>query len=402
VASLGSIHDKNRFPSLDQFFRASMGETPVARHAGMKQAARATLSLQTAVTVSVDHSFLTQRRTHMAQVNRREALIGLAALAASSQAATGSVPRRTLGHTGESVSCIGLGGYHIGKPKLSDDEATHLIRRAVDSGINFLDNSWDYNDGKSEIRMGNALRDGYRQKVFLMTKFDGRTKESAAKQIDESLKRLQTDHVDLIQFHENIRFDDPDRFFSPGGAVEAVMDAKKAGKTRFIGFTGHKDPHIHLYMLELAQKNNFQFDTVQMPLNVMDAHFRSFAKLVVPQAQKMGLGILGMKSMGDSVILKSKTATPVECLQYALSLPTSVVITGIDGQPILDQALQVATNFKQLTSQQVVAILNKTAAAASKGEYELFKTSAHFDSTAKHPEWLGGEAPNVHKLGSDT
>jgi aryl-alcohol dehydrogenase-like predicted oxidoreductase len=337
-----------------------------------------------------------------AEWNRREVLAGLAALAASSQAATGSIPRRTLGYTGESVSCVGLGGFHIGKPKLSDDEATRIIRRGVDSGINFLDNSWDYNDGKSEIRMGNALRGGYRQKAFLMTKFDGRTRESAAKQIDESLKRLQTDHVDLIQFHENIRFDDPDRFFSPGGAVEAAMDAKKAGKTRYIGLTGHKDPHIHLYMLELAQKNNFQFDTVQMPLNVMDAHFRSFTKLVVPQAQKMGLGILGMKSMGGGVILKSKTATAVECLQYALSLPTSVVITGIDGQQILDQALQVAANFKPLTSQQVAAILNKTAGAAAKGEYELFKTSAHFDSTAKHPEWLGGEAPNVQKLGSGT
>jgi aryl-alcohol dehydrogenase-like predicted oxidoreductase len=345
-----------------------------------------------------------QRQTHMGYnaLNRREVLVGLAALAAASQAATGSIPRRTLGHTGESVSCIGLGGFHIGKPKLSDDEATRIIRQAVDRGLNFLDNSWDYNDGKSEIRMGNALRDGYRQKVFLMTKFDGRTKQSAMQQIDESLKRLQTDHMDLIQFHENIRFDDPDRFFSPGGAVEAVMEAKKAGKTRYIGFTGHKDPHIHLYMLELAQKNNFQFDTVQMPLNVMDAHFRSFAKLVVPQAQKMGLGILGMKSMGSGVILKSKTATPLECLQYALNLPTSVVITGIDGQDILDQALQVASNFKPLSSQQVGAILNKTAAAAGKGEYELFKTSAHFDSTAKHPEWLGPEAPNVQKLGSDT
>lgn len=341
-----------------------------------------------------------------AEWNRREALVGLAALAAAgaqtSQGANGSVPRRTLGRTGESVSCIGLGGFHIGKPKLSDAEATRIIRQAVDRGLTFLDNSWDYNDGKSEIRMGNALRDGYRQKVFLMTKFDGRTKESAAQQIDESLKRLQTDHVDLIQFHENIRFDDPDRFFAPGGAVEAVIDAKKAGKTRFIGFTGHKDPHIHLYMFELAQKNNFQFDTVQMPLNVMDAHFRSFAKLVIPQAQKMGLGILGMKSMGSGVILKSKTATPIECLQYALNLPTSVVITGIDGQEILDQALQVASNFKPLSSQQVAAILNKTAQAAGKGEYELFKTSAHFDSTAKHPEWLGPEGPNVQKLGSDT
>jgi aryl-alcohol dehydrogenase-like predicted oxidoreductase len=216
------------------------------------------------------------------------------------------------------------------------------------------------------------------------------------------LKRLQTDHLDLLQFHETIRFDDPDRFFAAGGAAEALIAAKKAGQTRYVGFTGHKDPHIHLYMLELARKNNFQFDTVQMPLNVMDAHFRSFAKLVVPEAQKMGLGILGMKSMGSSVILKSKTVTPLECLQYALSLPTSVVITGIDSRKILDQALSVASNFKPLTEQQMAAILRKTEQAAANGEYELFKTSAHFDSTAQHPEWLGSETQQVRQLGSET
>lgn len=317
-------------------------------------------------------------------------------------AANAGMPRRTLGRTGEKVSCIGLGGSHIGKPKLSDDESIRLIRQALDRGLNFLDNSWDYNDGQSEIRMGKALRDGYRQKAFLMTKFDGRTNEEAAKQIDESLKRLQTDHVDLMQFHENIRFDDPDRFFAPGGAVEALVAARQAGKTRYIGFTGHKDPHIHLYMLELARKNNFQFDTVQMPLNVMDAHFRSFSKLVVPEAQKMGIAILGMKCMGSGVILKSNTATPAECIQFALNLPTSVVITGIDSQQVLDQAFQVASSFKPLSSQQVAAILKKTEQAAAKGEYELFKTSAHFDSTAKHPEWLGPETEQVRELGKSS
>jgi uncharacterized protein len=196
-----------------------------------------------------------------------------------------SMPRRTLGRTGQQVSCIGLGGAHIGKPKLSDDDAIRIIRAALDRGLNFMDNSWDYNDGQSEIRMGKALQNGYRQKAFLMTKFDGRTKESANQQIDESMKRLQADHLDLLQFHENIRFDDPDRFFAPSGAAEALLAARKAGKTRFIGFTGHKDPHIHLYMLELARKNNFQFDTVQMPINVMDEHFR--------------VAILGMKSLGS-------------------------------------------------------------------------------------------------------
>jgi uncharacterized protein len=313
-----------------------------------------------------------------------------------------SIQQRPLGHTGEKVSCLGLGGYHIGKPKLTDDEAVRLVRQAIDHGLNFMDNSWDYNDGQSEIRVGKALRDNYRNKAFLMTKFDGRTKELAAQQIDQSLQRLQTDHLDLLQFHEVIRFDDADRFFASGGAAEALVAAKKAGKTRYIGFTGHKDPHIHLYMLEMARKNNFQFDTVQMPLNVMDAHFRSFAKMVVPEAQKMGLGILGMKSMGDTVLLKSHTVTPVECLQYALSLPTSVVITGIDSQQVLDQALSIGGNFKPLTSEQIAALLNKTAEAASQGEYELFKTSSHFDSTAMHPDWLGGETEQVKQLGADT
>ena len=337
-------------------------------------------------------------------MNRREAITGIAALALSQAGASAQagVQQRTLGKTGVRVSCIGLGGSHIGKPKLSDADAIKLIRSAIDRGITFMDNSWDYNQGKSEIRMGNALKDGYREKVFLMTKFDGRTADEANKQIDESLKRLQTDHVDLLQFHEVIRFDDPDRFFAPGGAGEALLAAKKAGKTRHIGFTGHKDPHIHLYMLELMRKHNYPFETVQMPINVMDAHFRSFTKLVVPEAQKAGLGILGMKSMGSGVILKSNTATPVECLQFALSQPTSVVITGIDSQQVLDQAVQVATGFKPLSDQQITSILNKTAQKAAQGEYELFKTSSHFDSTAQHPEWLGKETPQVQQLGSNS
>jgi predicted aldo/keto reductase-like oxidoreductase len=338
------------------------------------------------------------------KLNRRETLTGLVAAAglAGSLHANTPVQQRTLGRTGEKVSCVGMGGFHIGKPKLSDDEATRLIHQAIDHGLTFMDNSWDYNDGQSEIRMGKALRGQYRSKAFLMTKFDGRTKDSAAQQIDQSLQRLQTDHLDLLQFHEVIRFDDPDRFFAPGGAAEALEAAKKSGKTRYIGFTGHKDPHIHLYMLELARKNNFQFDTVQMPLNVMDAHFRSFAKMVVPEAQNMGLGILGMKSMGDTVLLKSNTVTPVECLEYALSLPTSVVITGIDSQRVLDQALSVGTNFKPLSAQQITELLHKTAQAASRGEYELFKTTSHFDSTAKHPDWLGPETEQVKNLGADT
>jgi aryl-alcohol dehydrogenase-like predicted oxidoreductase len=261
-----------------------------------------------------------------------------------------------------------------------------------------MDNSWDYNQGRSEIVMGNALQDGYRQKAFLMTKIDGRTKEEAAKQIDESLKRLRTDHVDLMQHHEIIRFDDPDRIFDKGGAHEAFLDAKKAGKIRYMGFTGHKDPHIHLYMLKVAADHGVHFDTVQMPINVMDAHFRSFTKDVVPVAVKEGIGILGMKSMGDSVILKSNTVTPIECLHFTMNQPTSVVITGITSMKILDQAFEAAKSFKPMTQEQVAALLNKTAKAAAHGEYELFKTSPHHDSTAKHPEWLGNESPRIKEL----
>lgn len=305
---------------------------------------------------------------------------------------------RTLGRTGERVSAIGLGGFHIGQPKLSDEESIRLIRSAIDGGITFMDNSWDYNQGQSEIRMGKALKDGYRQNVFLMTKLDGRTKQEAAKQIDESLRRLQVDHVDLIQHHEIIRFEDPDRIFAEDGAQEAVLEAKRAGKVRYIGFTGHKDPHIHLYMLEVATRHNFHFDTVQMPLNVMDAHFRSFGKLVLPKLVEQQIGVLGMKSMGDKIILKSSSVKPIECLHYALNLPTSVVITGIDSQEILQQAFEAAKTFKAMSQEQVNALLAKTTKAAADGQYELFKTSAHFDSTAHHPEWLGGQSPHVDSL----
>jgi predicted aldo/keto reductase-like oxidoreductase len=246
--------------------------------------------------------------------------------------------------------------------------------------------------------MGKALQDGYRQKVFLMTKLDGRTKESATKQLDESLRRLQTDHVDLIQHHEVIRFDDPDRIFAEGGAHEAVLEAKKAGKVRYIGFTGHKDPHVHLYMLEVAAKHSFVFDTVQMPLNVMDAHFRSFGHLVLPELVKQDIGVLGMKSMGDRIILKSGVVKPIECLHYAMNLPTSVVITGIDKMQILDQAIEAAKTFKPMNAAAVEALLAKTKQAAADGQFELFKTSQHFDSTAEHPEWLGGESPHVQQV----
>ncbi len=303
-------------------------------------------------------------------------------------AGAGAMPYRTLGRSGEKVSLVGLGGYHIGAQE-DEGESIRIIRTAVDKGINFLDNCWDYNHGESEVRMGKALRDGYRKKVFLMTKVDGQVKDVAARQIDESLRRLQTDVIDLLQFHEVIRPGDPDRIFGPNGSFEAALDAKKAGKLRYIGFTGHKDPDIHLKMLDTAFKHGFTFDAVQMPLNVMDAHFKSFGKKVLPVLTQHGIGVLGMKPMGDGFILRSNAVTPVECLHYAMNLPTSVVITGCDSLPILEQALEAARTFRPLGEKEVAAILAKTAPLAAQGEFEPFKTGNQFDGTAHNPQWLG-------------
>jgi predicted aldo/keto reductase-like oxidoreductase len=294
---------------------------------------------------------------------------------------------RELGSTRERVSAIGIGGYPLGKQQ-DPDESIHLLRTAIDRGITFMDNCWDYNGGISEVRMGQALRDGYRQKVFLMTKIDGRDKNTAARQIEQSLGRLQTDVIDLLQFHEVIRLDDPDVIFAPGGAMEAVKEAKQAGKIRYIGFTGHKDPSVHLRMFETADTHGFHFDTVQMPINVMDAHFRSFLNQVAPVAQEHGTAILAMKTFGDPYILQSNTVTPMEALHFGLNSPASVVITGIDSPAILDQAFQAIESFRPMDRQQVAAILAKTKEAAMTGTFELFKTSSHYDGTIKNPSWL--------------
>jgi predicted aldo/keto reductase-like oxidoreductase len=271
----------------------------------------------------------------------------------------------------------------------SEPESIQIVRTALDSGISFLDNCWDYNDGQSEIRMGKALRDGYREKAFLMTKIDGHTKQAASQQLEESLRRLQTDHVDLLQFHEVIRDTDPDRIFASGGGMEAVLEARKQGKVRYIGFTGHKSPDIHLKMLETGFAHQFTFDAVQMPLNVMDAHYNSFEKKVLPVLLQHKIGVLGMKPMGDKIILNSKTATPMECLHYAMNLPTSVVITGCDSLKILQQALDAARTFKAMSSGEVAALLAKTAPVAAKGEFEHYKTTHDFDGTYRNPQWLG-------------
>jgi aryl-alcohol dehydrogenase-like predicted oxidoreductase len=254
-----------------------------------------------------------------------------------------------------------------------------------------MDNCWDYNDGASELRMGEALRDGYRDRVFLMTKIDGRTRKDAAAQLDESLRRLQTDHIDLVQHHEIIRYEDPHRVFRERGAHEALLAARDAGKLRYVGFTGHKDPHIHLHMLDVAAEHGLRFDAVQMPLNVMDAHYRSFERMVLPRLVAEGVGVLGMKSLASGVILESGVVTATECLHYALNLPTSVVITGIDSVETLEQALEAVRGFRGLDEEQVGELLGRTAPAARAGEFEPFKTTSVHDGTAHNPEWLGAE-----------
>jgi len=310
-----------------------------------------------------------------------------------------AVPYRDLGNTGEKVSAIGVGGWHLGLKKVDEPLAIRIVRTAIDRGINFMDNSWDYNDGASEIRMGKALQDGYRSKAFLMTKIDGRSKQEAGRQLDESLRRLRTDMIDLVQHHEILRFEDPHRIFDEEeGANAALVEARKAGKLRYIGFTGHKDPRIHLHMLEVAAEHGFKFDTAQMPLNVMDAHFRSFERLAVPELVKQKVGVLGMKPMANGRILQSNTVTAVECLHYALSLPTSVVITGVDSMEILEQALEAARSFHPMTEAQRKALLYKTEKAARSGEFELFKTTSLYDSTAKNPAWLGEEPERLQRL----
>jgi predicted aldo/keto reductase-like oxidoreductase len=299
----------------------------------------------------------------------------------------GEMPRRKLGKTGVEVSAVGLGGSHIGQVK-DEAEAIRIMHAAIERGMTFFDNCWDYNEGKSEEWMGKALKDGKREKVFLMTKLDGRTKQSAKGQLEQSLQRLGTDMIDLVQIHEVIHASDPARCFEPGGAIEAYVEAKKEGKLRFIGFTGHKHPDIHLSMLDAADKAGFAFDTVQMPLNVMDAHYESFEHKVLPRLVENNIGVLGMKAIGSGILLESKAVTAVECLQYALSLPTSVVITGCDSMGILEQAIATAVGFKPLSAEQRAQLLARTEQAAKDGQYEKFKTSEKFDGTVKNPKWL--------------
>lgn len=298
---------------------------------------------------------------------------------------------RLLGNTAEYVSAIGLGGWHLGLSHVDTATSIRLVHAAVDLGVTFMDNSWDYNNGVSESRMGRALMRGYRDRVFLMTKIDGRSRKEATRQLDASLRRLHTDHIDLVQHHEVIRFEDADRIFHDDGAHSALIDARAQGKIRYIGFTGHKDPGPLLRMFELARRAHFQFDTVQMPLNIFDVHYRSFQKLVLPEALKENMGVIAMKSIGDGVFLAVPGIRAIECLRYTLGLPVSVVVTGMDSMPMLEQAVEAVHTYSSMSQEEVQTLLGIAHSAGKNGEFEPYKTSSIFDGTASNPQWLGEE-----------
>ena len=288
---------------------------------------------------------------------------------------TEEIPRRPFGRYSETVSALGLGGFHIGKIG-TEAEATKVIHEAIDAGVTFLDNAWEYHDGKSETRMGKAIKDR-RDRVFLMTKVctHGRDGKTAMRQLEQSLKRLKTDHLDLWQIHECAYYNDPERHFAKGGVVEALELAKKQGKVRYVGFTGHKDPEIHLEMLSYK----FPFDSCQLPLNGFDATFRSFEQLVLPELQKQGIAALGMKSFGAGQAVKQKAVTPADALRYAMSLPVTTTISGMDSTRVLRQNLKVARGFKPMSQQEMQAYRNRLADRAADGRFELYKTTAQHD-----------------------
>lgn len=295
----------------------------------------------------------------------------------------GQISQRTLGSTGEQVSIVGLGGAHIARQD-GRRAAVRLIRAAIDAGINFMDNCWDYHGGNSERWMGDALRDGYRDRVFLMTKIDAREATVARRQIDQSLERLQTDHVDLLQLHEVIRPDDPGRAFAPGGVIEALDEARQAGKARYIGFTGHKDPAIHLKML--AQ--GYAWDTVQMPVNILDLGFNSFQLQVLPVLNQQGIGVLAMKPFAGGRLFDTGVVNGVEALRYVFGLDVDVVINGMENMRDLSQALAAAVDFKPLSRIDLGELQQRISPFSRDGAYERYKTSHDFDGTYHHPHWL--------------
>jgi uncharacterized protein len=299
------------------------------------------------------------------------------------------IGRRKLGRANAEVSIIGIGGYHLGLRSVSEQDAIRIVRTGLDQGINFLDNCWDYNAGVSEERMGKALQDGYREKAFLMTKLDGRTGTAALQQLEQSMARLKTDHIDLVQIHEVIRMTDPEQAFRAGNVIDVLQQARKQGKIRFIGFTGHKSPDMHLHMIETAYKQGFTFDTVQMPVNALDEHYDSFGQKVIPVAHKRGIAVLGMKPLSNGAILKTNTISAIEALHYAMSVPVTMTITGCESMANLEQALSVARNFKPMSEQKKLAVLQKTAPVSEAGRFEDYKSSHIYDGTINNPQWLG-------------
>lgn len=289
---------------------------------------------------------------------------------------TSQVGKRPLGKTGLEVSILGVGGFHLGSTK-DQEEATKLVQHALDAGITFFDNAWEYHDGESEARLGRAL-EGRRKEAVLMTKVctHGRKKRVAMQMLEESLGRLKTDHLDVWQIHEVVYDNDPEMIFGPDGVVEALVQAKKDGKVRFVGFTGHKDPAIHLKMLS----HGFPFDTVQMPLNPFDATFRSFQAQVLPEATRQGIAVLGMKSLGGSgEMVKNGAVTVEEALRYAMSLPVACTISGMDSMEVLEQNLKIALHFEPMNESERNTLVTRCNDYAADGHLELFKTSTMYD-----------------------
>lgn len=308
----------------------------------------------------------------------RQAACGLCASGILSQSLAGSnptdIPTRPLGHTGVKVSILGVGGFHIGSIR-QDDRSVRLVRAAIDRGVTFLDNAWEYHNGRSEELMGKALADGYRDRVFLMTKHHGRDKKTAMSHLEDSLRRFKTDMIDLWQFHEVVYDDDPEMIFAEGGGIEAADLAKKQGKVRFIGFTGHRDPMLHLKMLAYG----YPWDAVQMPMNVFDPHFKSFQKHVLPILVQRNIGIIAMKTMGSGYVLRANVVTPKQALHYVWSQPVSTIVSGMESEEILEANIGLARTFVPMDAAEQATLLDKTKESGVTGTFEPFKTPPNFD-----------------------
>lgn len=294
---------------------------------------------------------------------------------------------RRFGRTQTHVSAIGIGGYHLGVPE-DPDVAVEIVRAAIDGGITFLDNSWDYHGGESERRMGRALRDGYRERAFVMTKLDSRTSDGTLRQFEESMDRLELTQIDLLQLHEVIREDDVDRAFAPGGAIEAYLDLKEQGVVRFIGFTGHKDPAIHVKMLLAALDRGIVFDSVQMPISPFDANYRSFSERVIPICREHDIAIIGMKALGSGRFLESTDVPASELLRWAMSQRVSTVVTGCESVDEVRQAITAASDFEYMTPEERQSIIERVAQIAADGGLEKYKTDTIHDATSDNPHWL--------------